>query len=204
VEGAASDSIGILIAELVQARLLHRSDLTVVDRRRYAPAAERRARGLASPPGAPEAGVSPGVKWIVRPHLLPVRPEGTLVTVSLVDAATGEVSATRSAEVTDSGGPLDAARAAGDLLLTMLRESELLAHTPAGPEPWALPGAVDEVREATRLFALGLAAEDRWEWEASGSAYREALRLGGPGFTEAAQALARVARLRSGGTLGQS
>jgi hypothetical protein len=51
-------------------------------------------------------------------------------------------------------------------------------------------------------FLSGLAAEERWRWEGARVAYRSAARAGG--FFEAEAALARTARLRLGGTLGES
>jgi hypothetical protein len=53
-------------------------------------------------------------------------------------------------------------------------------------------------------FARGVAAEDVFDWEAARRAYQRARQLGGQGFFEPDVALARVARLRAGGTLGAS
>jgi len=51
-------------------------------------------------------------------------------------------------------------------------------------------------------FLGGLAAEEAWRWDAARDAYQAAARA--RGFPEAEAALARTARLRLGGTLGES
>ena len=51
-------------------------------------------------------------------------------------------------------------------------------------------------------FLRGLAAEELWNWEGARRSYEAA--TASPGFLEAEAALARTARLRTGGTLGES
>ena len=52
-------------------------------------------------------------------------------------------------------------------------------------------------------FFAGLASEEVWDWEGARAGYQAAEALDA-GFFEANVALARAARLRSGGTLGSS
>lgn len=202
--GSIPDSVGVIASELVLARFLHRTDVQVVERRRFTRAVDRIRRGLPAPDGAPEPGVTPSAGWRVATTVASVPGGNARLTVQLVETATNRVAEARDVEAGSDRGVLEVSRVAGDLLLEMLAGLELLPEDAPPPEPWARADGVNRAEEATRLFALGVAAEDRWDWEASGSAYRTALAVGGPGFTEAAQALARVARLRAGGTLGQS
>ena len=54
---------------------------------------------------------------------------------------------------------------------------------------------------ALQSFLRGLAAEESWDWEGARRGYQAA--ASDPGFFEAPAALARAARLRLGGTLGE-
>lgn len=203
-EGLLPEGMSVTLAELVMARFLHRRDLVMVDRRRYAAAVERLRRGLPADPSAPEPGLSPGADWILEAAASPTPGDDVTLTVRLTESATGRIAATRAVTSPSKSGWLGAAREAGDLLLDMLREAGRLPVDGQETAPWALAGPVDSPEEAVRLFAEGVGAEDRWAWEEAGSAYEAAGQAGGAGFTEAAQALARVSRLRAGGTLGRS
>jgi hypothetical protein len=71
----------------------------------------------------------------------------------------------------------------------------------AAPRAWRASGVPIA---AVQSFLRGVQAEDAYDWEGARRAYQRARELGGAGFFEADVALARVARLHAGGTLGES
>lgn len=192
---------GLAFTELVAAGLLRRSDLQFVERRRFAAAAEaeragRRARG------APAAGVSPGAELAATVVWVPLATSGGSLEVRLSEVATGRVATTRRVTVPGTPTPVGLARAAVGAIVAALDD---LGRLPAWDDPLGerpteyTAGGVRA--EAVASFLAGLEAEERWRWESAREAYQAAARA--PGFFEAEAALARTARLRLGGTLGE-
>ena len=191
------------LTELVMAGLLRRPDLQVVERRRFAAAAEAERAGSPRPPGAPRAGVSPASELTATVAWVPLGGGGGTLEVRLAETATGRVAATRRVAVPPDPEPVALARLVVGSLLAALDE---LGRRPAwsDPLPDAAPAeyAPTGVSPATlAAFASGLAAEERWRWEEARVGYQAAARTAG--FFEAEAALARTARLRLGGTLGE-
>ena len=190
--------------ELVVAGLLRRADVQVVERRRFGAAAEAERAGAPRPPGAPPAGVSPGSELTASVAWVPLGSDGGTLEVRLTETATGRVAATRRARVPADPEPVGLARATVGTLLAALDE---LGRLPAWDDPvagaappeYAVTGVPSE---AVAAFVTGLAAEERWRWEEARVGYQAAARAAG--FFEAEAALARTARLRLGGTLGES
>ena len=124
--------------------------------------------------------------------------------VRLSDATRGDVVATRRVLLPSAADPVGVARQAVAALLASLGE---LGRLPAWSDPIAgaapstfVPSGVSQ--PALEDFAAGLAAEDSWRWESAREAYQAA--ASSVGFFEASTALARTARLRLGGTLGEN
>lgn len=193
----------LALEELVAAGLLRRQDVSYVERRRFAEAAEAERLGRPRPAGAPAAGVSPGPEFVVSAVWSPVLGTGRL-DVRLVDAASGSVAVAHSATVPADADPASVARTVVAGVLAALGEKGRLPPW-ADPVPSAAPTTYQPSgvsAAAAQAFFRGLAAEERWNWEGARVAYQAAAALGGAGFVEATAALARAARLRNGGTLG--
>ena len=192
------------LTELVVAGLLRRADVRLVERRRFAAGVEAERAGAVRPAGAPSAGVSPGSELTASVTWIPLGTRGASLEVRLTETATGRVAGTRRARVPADAEPVGLARTTVGALLAALGE---LGRLPAWDDPLAGAAPSEYVAsgvssEALTAFLTGLAAEERWRWERAGVAYRSA--GGAPGFFEAEAALARTARLRLGGTLGES
>ena len=83
-----------------------------------------------------------------------------------------------------------------------------MGRIPAWSDPFAYAAPTTFERttisvSAVNAFFAGLASEEVWDWEGARAGYQAAEALN-PSFFEADVALARTARLRSGGTLGCS
>lgn len=195
---------GLAVQELASLGLLRRRDVRFVERRRFAEAAERERRGLPRTAGAPPAGVSPGAEFLASASWSSVGLDSSYVDVRVVEAATGRVVASwRGATGADADLPAVARRVVHGVLVAL----DELGRRPdwADPLPWAAPAAYrpsDLPAPAVDAFLAGLAAEERWDWEGARRGYQRALDQ--DPFPEAEAALARVARLRTGGTLAAS
>jgi hypothetical protein len=190
------------VAELAIAGLLARRDVHLVERRRFTRAVEAERGGTRRAPGAPAAGVSRGAEYLATAVFVSLPGTAPSVEVRLSAAPTGVVAA--SARVAPAGGdPVSVARAIATAVVDALGAA---GHRPASADPSA-PADGTTIRArvsdaALAEFLRGLAAEERWSWEAARRGYQAA--AADPGFFEAAAALARAARLRTGGTLGES
>jgi hypothetical protein len=201
---AAPVSASLGLTELVAAGLLRRGDVRFVERRRFAAAVDSERGGGARPAGAPAAGISPGAELSVLLTWIPLGPGEASLELRVSEMATGRVAETRRVSVPDDPDPVGLARAAVAAILATLDE---MGRLPAWDDPVgdAAPAAYAASSVPTASvgdFLTGLAAEERWRWEAARVAYQSAARA--PGFFEADVALARTARLRLGGTLGES
>jgi hypothetical protein len=205
VEWAAGTPVppALAVEELVAAGLLRRGDVRFVERRRVAAAAAAERAGVARPRNAPAAGVSPGAELVATATVVSLPGARGSIELRLADARTGAVRATSREPLTEAAGPVPLARSIVRGLLAALEDLDRLP-------PWEDPSATadgisdgDHVsEEALRNFLRGLAAEESWDWEAARVGYQAAAR--DSGFHEASAALARTARLRLGGTLGES
>ncbi|MGD8873452.1 MAG: hypothetical protein PVJ80_17900, partial [Gemmatimonadota bacterium] len=191
------------LSELVVAGLLRRSDVELVERRRFAAAAEAERAGRPRSPNAPPVGVSPGAELTATAVWVPLGAGRASIEVRLSDAGTGAVRGARRLSLPADADMVGASRAIVATILASLREMDRLPEW-TDPVPLAAPstyrgsGIPDE---AVQRFLRGLAAEEQWNWEAARRSYEAATT---PGFVEAETALARTARLRTGGTLGES
>ena len=197
-----SSSLGL--QELVAAGLLRRRDVRYVERRRFAAAVERERQGLPRPPGAPPAGNSIGAEMLLTGTWADTGDSATLA-LRLVDAESGDLIEAWRTETPQDADPASVARRVVGSLLERLDELDRLPSwddpiADAAPGVWTDSGVPVG---AAMAFFRGLAAEERWEWEAARQAYQRALEVA-PGFFEAEAALARTARLRAGGTLGSN
>lgn len=206
-----TESVGM--AELMILRLLHRTDVVVVDRRRFSLASAREDRGLPAPPSAPALGTAPEIEWIVHSRVGTETERLRPIEVRLTRAATGELRATWTDTVAAGTSTVLLARRLGSLLLRGLDREGLLVDPPGyarQEEPETLPRADFQLRpvarpeEAFLAFMWGVVAEDRYDWADARAGYARAAELGGPGFFEPQEAMARVTRLRAGGALGSS
>lgn len=140
----------------------------------------------------------------------PVGPDSAYLDLRLADAQTGRVISSWRTATPRSADPTALARTAVGGLLAELDEA---GRKPAWSDPLessdfpVAPEAYEDTEigpAATAAFLRGLAAEDRYDWESARIAYRRALQEADGSFFEAEEALARTARLRAGGTLGDS
>lgn len=194
----AGMSPGTAVTELAAAALLERRDVRFVERRRFARAAEAERRGEPRPSGAPPAGVSPGAELLGAGTWVAPGTGSAWLELRLTDVATGGVVATGRTETAVDADPVALARALVASLEEALAEGGRLPAVAAPRPPEGVPPPT-----ATAAFLRGLAAEERWSWEEARRSYRSALE-GAGAFPEARAALARTARLRTGGTLGAS
>ena len=201
---AAPVPTSLALSELVVAGLLRRRDVRFVERRRFAAAVEAERNGSRRPAGAPAAGVSAGAEIVASIVWVPLAAGQASLEVRLADATRGDVVATRRVLLPSDADPVGVARQAVAALLASLGELGRIAvwsDPIAGASPSAfVPSGVSQ--RALQDFAAGLAAEESWRWERAREAYQAA--ASGVGFFEASTALARTARLRLGGTLGES
>ena len=197
---AARISPELAVAELVAAGLLRRRDVHFVERRRFTAAAAAERAG-ARPRGAPAAGVSPGAEFIATAVWLPLAPGQNSVEIRLA-TPTGAIAGSARVALRDDDDPVTIARSIVTALLAAL---DNVSRLPAWEDPIAGAGGTmtgSEVLDpALQSFLRGLAAEESWDWEGARRGYQAA--ASDPGFFEAPAALARAARLRLGGTLGE-
>ena len=191
------------LSELVVAGLLRRRDVHFVERRRFAVAADRERRGLARPQRAPPVGISPGAEMILAGSWAALGLDSAYLEMRLVDTETGDVVRTWRSATANGADPISLARTIVGGLLAGL---DAMGRRPSWSDP--IPTSAPATYRATTVpqqsvegFLRGLAAEERWDWEAARRGY-QAAAVGG--FFEAEVALARAARLRLGGTLGES
>lgn len=207
IDAPLDPAIGL--QELISAGLLRRADVDFVERRRYAAAVDRERDGLPRRPNAPAIGVSPGAEMMLTGSWIATGDSAAL-DLRLADVESGRVRVAWRSSTPASADPTAVARLAVGGLLATLREldrlpswNDPLERTSGGiAPPTYVPAAVG--LDAVAAFMRGVAAEDRYDWEAARRGYQRALELAGPAFVEADVALARVARLRAGGTLGGS
>ncbi len=192
------------VAELAAAGLLRRRDVRFVERRRFSAAAEAERRGERRRPGQPAAGVSPSVDFAVNATWLRLDGSRAAAEVRLVRLETGEVAGATRVSLPVDADPVTLGRAVVRGTLAVLDELE---RRPSWVDPLAVPATANVVPdsgvsvEALHAFLRGLAAEEVWNWEGARRGYVAAEAEGG--FHEASTALARAARLRLGGTLGE-
>lgn len=208
--GSTRASLTVGLQELVSLGLIRRRDVRFVERRRFGPAAEAERRGAARPPGAPPVGTSPGAEMVLAGTWSPVGPDSAYLDLRLADARTGRVIASwRTATPRSADATALARTAVGGLLA----ELDAAGRKPDWDDPLAssdvpvAPASYENTEigpGATAAFLRGLAAEDRYDWESARIGYRRALRDADGRFFEAEEALSRAARLRAGGTLGES
>lgn len=196
------------LQELVGTELLRRRDVCFVERRRFSRAVERERRGLPRPPGAPPTGRSPGAELILFGNWLPAGTDSAALSLRVTEAETGIVLRSWRVATPRDADAVSLARTATGSLLAVL---DSLGRRPEWSDPMDPgDGAPRSFRragvppEAVEAYFRGAAAEDRHDWEGALRGYGAALDLGGPGFREPGVALARVARLRAGGSLGAS
>ncbi|HSW30892.1 MAG TPA: hypothetical protein VLH75_15505 [Longimicrobiales bacterium] len=202
--GSPPVELGLGMSELVAAGLLRRRDVHFVERRRFAAAAEAERTGAARPEGAPPAGTSPGAQYVLSATWASVGLDSAFVDLRLADAQSGAVVASWRGATARDADPVSVARR---VVAGTLSALESLGARPAwqDPEPGAAPAAYRPSgvgAAAVSSFFQGLAAEEGWSWERARMGYQAALSAGEPSFVEAAAALARTARLRSGAPLG--
>lgn len=196
--------MGLGVTELVAAGLLRRADVRFVERRRFAAAADAERAGRARGTGAPPVGTSEGAEFVATAVVATLNDQQTAIEVRLADAATGAVRAsTRRLVPRDA----DAVALARQVVTGILSAASTLGRLPTwnDPSPMAAPStyaASGIPLAAVESFLGGLAAEETWAWERARVAYQAAAQS--EGFVEAEAALARAARLRNGGTLGES
>lgn len=203
-ESAVPPSLGL--QELVAAGLIRRRDVEFVERRRFVAAVEREARGLPPLPHSPPPGVSPGAEFQLAGSWIPAGDSATLA-LRLVDVETGGVVTAWRVTTPQGVDPTGLARVVVGSTVTALRGLGRLAvwsdplQSRVDPAPSTVtPSGV--TAEAVAAFFRGIAAEDRFDWEAARRAFQRAMEIEGDAFFEPDVALGRVARLRAGGTLG--
>ncbi len=204
--GDVSAALGL--QELISAGLLRRADIDFVERRRFAEAVERQRRGLPRRRNAPPIGTSPGAEFVLTGSWIPAGDSAAL-DLRLVEAESGGIARSWRTLTPRHADPTSLARLVVGSTVEKLHE---LGRLPAWTDPRAADVALAPVTyvaslvslEAAAAFIAGVAAEDRYDWEAARRGYQAALETAGPTFLEADEALARVARLRAGGTLGGS
>jgi hypothetical protein len=174
LDPSVPSSVGI--SELVATGLLRRRDVHFVERRRFAAAAELERRGESRASGAPPAGVSPGPEFILLATWASFGAATAYLESRLIDPASGRV------------------------------EHAWRTETPRDADVVGVSRAIERTNisvSAVNAFFAGLASEEVWDWEGARAGYQAAEALDAS-FFEADVALARTARLRSGGTLGSS
>jgi hypothetical protein len=199
---SVSEELGL--SELVVAGLLRRRDVEFVERRRFVVAADAERAGGARLPGSPAAGVSRGAELTATAVWLPLGGGRASLEVRLANLGTGAIAGARRTAIPADAERVGAARAIVATILETLDEigrlpdwtDPLEAAAPVAYQPAGVP------ESAVEAFLEGLAEEERWNWEPARRSYQSA--AGSVGFFEAAAAVARTARLRSGGTLGES
>jgi hypothetical protein len=194
----------LALEELVGAGLLRRSDVRFVERRRFAAAVDAERAGRTRPAGAPAAGVSESAELLATVVWIPLPTGGSSIEVRLAEAARGAVVGSRRTALPADADLVSTARVAVGTIMATLGE---LGRRPTWSDPATEAAPPEFARagvpaSALESFLAGLAAEEAWRWEIARTSYQAATRS--VGFFEAEAALARTARLRLGGTLGES
>jgi TolB-like protein len=202
---AESISASLGIQELVTAELLRRRDVEFVERRRFTAALERERLGPPRPAHAPPVGESPGVDLVLTGSWARSG-DSAYVDMRLAEAETGEVVATFRRATPPTPDPTALARTiTGGLLDTLGSMNRLPAwDDPRKGAAFSIYRASGIPLAAVQAFWEGVAAEDRYDWDAALKAYLEASEAGGDAFFEPRVALKRTARLRAGGSLSRS
>jgi hypothetical protein len=202
LQGPVTPALGL--EEMVASGLLRRQDVEFVERRRFSEAAERERRGLPAPRGAPRVGVSPGAEFVLTGTWAATGADSAALDLRLTDAETGDVVTAWRTMTPANADPVSVARSVNGGLLQALADMDRL---PAWTDP--NPEYAPSAHQATTIpltavisFLEGVAAEDAYRWEQARWAYQAAMDMGGGSFFEPDVALARVARIRAGGTLG--
>ena len=199
----ADTSLEFVVEELVAAGLLRRGDVRFVERRRFTRAARLERMGAERPAGAPPVGVSAPADFLASATWISFSAERSTIEVRLANSTTGGIAASTRIELEHQATVLDVSRGVVGGVLEAL---DRLGRLPRWEDPLAgsdgTTGSVEVEQEALLAFAAGLAAEDAFQWERARMGYQSALR--DERFHEAGVALARTARLRLGGTLGES
>ena len=198
--------LDLAISELIVAGLLRRADVELVERRRFAVAAEAERRGQTRSGAAPAAGVSPGAEFVLSGTWSSIGLDSAYLDLRLTHAEGGSVATSWRTATANDADPTGLTRTVIGSLLGALDQ---MGRRPAwnDPQGGTAPASYNGTGISGRsveAFLRGLAAEDQWKWEDARRGYRSALADGGTAFVEAAAALARTARLRNGGTLGAS
>ncbi len=196
-------SVGL--SELVAVGLLRRPDVRFVERRRFAAAADAERRGEPRGPGAPPVGVSPGPEFILSATWALFGAATAYLEGRLINPASGRVERTWRTETPRDADAVGVARV---IVGGLVAELGRMGRAPAWSDPFAhaAPTTFEPTNisvSAVNAFLAGLASEEVWNWESARVGYQAATTLD-PNFFEADVALARTARLRSGGTLGSS
>jgi len=194
----------LALAELVAAGLIRRADVRFVERRRFAAAVAAEESGVPRAAGAPPAGASQSAEILASAVWVQLPTGGAAIEVRLTESARGAVVGTRRTTLPPDADLVSTARVTVGTIMAVLGE---LGRRPAWPDPIAnaapeqfAPSGVSP--RAVSSFLAGLGAEESWRWEPARVSYQAA--AGSIGFFEAEAALARTARLRLGGTLGES
>jgi hypothetical protein len=197
---AVAPALGV--EELVVAGLLRRRDVRFIERRRFAAAVEAIRNGVRPAPGAPPPGISESADFITTAVWIPVGSGQASVEVRLSTLETGAVAGATRLVLSDDADPVMLARTIVNGVLQVLDDLDRL---PVWDDGAGRTGTARERRvstDALASFFAGLASEESWDWEGARRGYQTAAR--DATFHEASTALARAARLRLGGTLGES
>ena len=199
--GSAAVAPEVVLEELIGAGLLRRRDVSFQERRRFLEAVRREDAGLPRPAGAPPIGTTGGAQVLLTATWSMDRMQ---VALRLVDVETSEAMRAGNLQVPPDADPVSVARVVVGWMTQGLEErgrlpdwdDPIAASNPSSYVPSDVPPT------SLELFLRGIEAEDRHDWEAARDAYLAAREAGGGHFFEADVALARVGRMRAGGTLG--
>jgi hypothetical protein len=197
--GTVTPQLGI--SELVVTGLLTRRDVRFVERRRLEVAARVEREG-SRPPGQPPAGVSPVADYLMSAVWAQLGDGASSVEVRLVQPGSGAVAASARQAIPAGADAVTVARGVVEGTLAALDRLSVRPSGDAPPPPANDPAGSGVSPDALEHFLRGLAAEERWQWEAARRGYQSALAASD--FPEAGAALARTARLRLGGTIAES
>jgi hypothetical protein len=192
------------LSELVVSGLLRRRDVEFVERRRFSVALEAERSGGGRPPRSPPAGMSRGAELTATAVRLPMGGGQAVLEVRLTNTQTGAIAGANRLVIPADADMVGTARAIVATILTTLDDLGIRPqwqdpNESAAPTSYRPTGIPEERLES---FLAGLGAEERWNWEAARRSYLSASER--EDFFEARVALARTARLRLGGTRGES